>query len=109
MDRQSLTPKMALRWDNIEQRRAACEILGWHRILSELRAKTIDKHPNPQVGELVEVKLPDAGSERFLRVMCGTGREFALPVPPTIKTAMAAQAWTWGLDTNEFEIPEIRT
>jgi hypothetical protein len=108
-DRSSLTPRMALTWGNIEQRRAACEILGWHRILSELKAKTIDRHENPQIGELVEVALPDIGKERFLRVLCGTNREFALPVPPNMRTAIQAQAWTWGLETSEFRTPEIRT
>ena len=108
-DKQSLTAKTALTWTNIEQRRAACEILGWDRILSELNARVIDEDDNPQVGTLVEVSLPDAGEERFLRVVCGTGRRFALPVPKTVKSAVEAQAWTWGLDTSEFQKPEIRT
>ena len=105
----ALTAKDAITWKNIEQRRAACEIVGWYRILSELNARTINKHKNPQVGELVEVDLPDVGRERFLRVHCGTGREFALPVPRKMKTAIAAQAWTWGLSPKEFSIPEVRT
>jgi hypothetical protein len=107
--RDRLDAKTALTWANIEQRRAACEMLGWHRILSELKVKSIDKHADPQIGELVEVTLPDAGRERFLRVLCGTGREFALPVPPTVKTAIEAQAWSWGLDASEFQKPEVRT
>jgi hypothetical protein len=105
----ALTAKDAITWKNIEQRRAACEIVGWPRILSELNARTINKHKDPQVGELVEVDLPDVGRERFLRVHCGTGREFALPVPRKMKTAIAAQAWTWGLSPKEFSIPEVRT
>src|SRR5262249_27815040 len=28
-DKESLTPEIALRWENVEQRRAACELLGW--------------------------------------------------------------------------------
>lgn len=105
----NLDAKTALTWRNVEQRRAACEIVGWSRILGELSAKSIDKHDNPQVGELVEVRLPDSGKERFLRVQCGTGREFALPVPRTVKTAFEAQAWTSGVDAKEFVIPEVRT
>ena len=69
----------------------------------------IDEDDDPQVGTLVEVSLPDAGKELFLRVVCGTGRRFALPVPQTVKSAVEAQAWTWGLDTSEFQKPEIRT
>ena len=108
-DKKNLTAKTALTWPNIEQRRAACEIVGWDRILSELNARVIDEDDDPQVGTLVEVSLPDAGDERFLRVVCGTGRKFALPVPRTVKSAVEAQAWTWGLDTSEFTKPEIRT
>ena len=108
-NRDSLDAKTAITWSNIEQRRAACEMIGWHRVLAELKARTIDKHPNPQIGELVEVKLPDAGEERFLRVQCGTLREFALPVPPTVRTAIEAQAWIWGIDAKDFKTPEVRT
>ncbi len=107
--RHKLTPKTALTWENIEQRRAACEILGWSRILTELNAKTIDRDADPEIGELVEVELPQIGREKFLRVTCGTKREFALPVPPSMKTALEAQAWTWGLNTKAFTKPEVRT
>ena len=107
-DRKSLTAAVALKWENIEQRRAACEILGWSAILKELNAKVINTD-DPEIGELVEVTLPDSGKERFLRVLCGTGREFALPVPPFMKTALEAQAWTWGMDKKSFIVPEVRT
>lgn len=106
----SLTPEAALTWPNVEQRRAACEILGWASILSSLNSVTIDEDADPMIGTLVEVEIPEIGSERFLRVLCGTGREFALPVPPEMETALQANAWTFGLDTvDDFVIPEIRT
>ncbi len=104
-----LDPATALRWENIEQRRAACEILGWERILRELNAETVNDSGDPEIGVLVEVDIPDIGRERFLRVRCGTGRQFALPVPPDMKTAFQANAWTWGLDEHEFLKPEVRT
>jgi hypothetical protein len=105
----SLTAKTALTWANIEQRRAACEILGWAKILNELNAKVINTDGDPEIGQLVEVELPDIGKERFLRVRCGTGREFALPVPPDMKTALQANAWTFGMDIEDFVVPEVRT
>ncbi len=108
-DKGRLDAATALTWRNIEQRRAACEMVGWHRILAELPSRTINRHNNPQIGELIEVDLPDSGKERFLRVLCGTGREFALPIPTNIRTALAAQAWTYGLSAREFKIPEVRT
>jgi hypothetical protein len=109
-NRASLDPSIALTWPRIEERRCAADIIGWHRVLSQLDAKTIDRHPDPQVGELIEVDIPDAGRERFLRVLCGTNREFALPVPPNMRTAIEAQAWTYGFDDpKKFKLPEIRT
>ena len=101
-----LLPEAVLRTANVEQRRAGCEILGWERILNELRAVEIDANPNPQIGTLLEVDLPDAGKEKFLRVKCGTGRLFALPVPPETRTALEAQQWMWN-DPNYQ--PEVRT
>ena len=105
-DKSSLTAEKAITWENIEQRRCACEIIGWHNILDQLDAKEIDRNPDDQIGTLVEVNLPDSGRERFLRVKCGTGRDFALPVPPDIPTAAQANAWTYGLDVIN---PEVRT
>ena len=109
IDKPSLDARTALSRPNIEQRRAACEIIGWDRILGELNAKTINRHKDPEVGELLEVELPDAGKERFLRVRCGTKRHFAIPVPPATKTALEASAWVYGYDTASYKLPEIRT
>ena len=124
LDEDELTPGIALNQENIEKRRVACEILGWDRILHALEAQMVDKDPNPQIGELLSVVLPSGrtggrgigtsnrniwqGREMFLRVQCGTGRTFALPVPPTMRTAQEANAWTYGLSANEYN-PEIRT
>jgi hypothetical protein len=110
LDKKTLTPKIALTWENIEQRRAACEILGWVHILEELKAKTINRDEDPEIGELLEVEIPDIGRERFLKVQCGTGRTFALPVPPDMQTALQANAWTFGVDdVRDFLKPEVRT
>jgi len=109
-DKSHLTAKIALTWPNIEQRRIAVEIVGWARILRELKAKVIDADGDPQIGTLVEVKLPDLSRPaRFCRVTCGTGREFAVGVPPEIDTALAAQAWMQGVQLADFIRPEIRT
>ncbi|MBF0290036.1 MAG: hypothetical protein HQM14_19640 [SAR324 cluster bacterium] len=94
--------------ENIEQRRAGCEILGWNKILSKLGARSIQKDKNPQVGELLEVDLHGSGRERFLKVKCGTGRDFVIPVPVDCETARQANAWTYGLIENEFNV-EVRT
>lgn len=104
-----LTPQTALTWENIEQRRCACEILGWARILRELNAQVIDSDDDPMIGTLVEVDIPDIGREKFLKVLCGTGREFALPVPPDMKTALSANAWTFDVPEDVLKMLEVRT
>lgn len=108
-DKDSIKPEMALTWKNIEQRRAAAEIIGWDKILRLLKPEVIDTDPDPEIGVLLEVALP--GSEnptRFLKVRCGTGRTFALPVPTEMKTALEANAWTYGLDGKDLKL-EVRT
>ena len=108
-DRENLDPMTALTWENVEQRRCAAEIIGWHNVLDKLKVKVIDDDGDPEIGTLVEVNIPDIGKERFLKVQCGTGRTFALPVPPEMQTAIQAQAWTFNLDLEEFTKPEVRT
>lgn len=79
-------------------------------MLRDLDARSIDRDADPQIGELVEVKLPDLDRPaKFLRVRCGTGREFAIGIPPHIDTALDAQAWMIGLERKQFTIPEVRT
>ena len=101
--------KDAIRWDNMEQRRAACEIIGWVNILNLLNARIIDEDKDPMIGTLVEVDIPDIGREKFIRVLCGTGRSFALPVPPEMTTALEANAWTYDLDGDVLRKLEVRT
>lgn len=96
-----LTAKIALTWENLEERRAACEIVGWAKILKELNAKVIDED-HPRIGTLLEVDLPDSGKEKFLRVECATGREFALPVAPEATSAIAANLDTYGIDFDKL-------
>lgn len=108
-EREKLSPKTALTWANVEQRRAACEIVTWAQILRELDAKVIQADDDPMVGTLVEVNLPDIGKEKFLKVLCGTGREFAIPVPPNMKTALEANAWTFDIPTDILSQLEVRT
>jgi hypothetical protein len=109
-NKKSLTPEIALTWSNIEQRRCAAEILGWDNVIQQLNSVVIDEDGDPEIGTLLEVDIPEIGRERFLRVKCGTGRMFCIPVPPDMKTAIEAQAWTWDLTVEDFGVgPEIRT
>ncbi len=106
----SLSAKIALTWENIEQRRCAIAILGWTEILREVQGVVLDHDSDPEIGDLIEADLPDVGKVRLLRVLCGTGREFAIPVPLHIRTALEGQAWTYGYDDARlFKKPEVRT
>jgi hypothetical protein len=94
---------------NLEKRRAGCEIIGWDRILTELGAVEIDKHADPEIGTLLDVTLPDSGTERFLRVLeAHSGRQFAYCVPREVNTAQEAQNWIWQCDPGENYQPEAR-
>lgn len=104
----NIDPSLALTHKNIEERRCLAEMIGWEKILTQLEPVVIDTDSNPQMGQLLEVELPDSGKEKFLRVLCGTGRTFVLPVPPDMKTARQANAWTYGLDEGQYD-PEVRT
>ena len=108
-NKENLTPQIALTWENVEQRRCAAEIIGWNRVLDELNCTVIDEDPDPEIGTLVEADIPEIGKERFLKVKCGTGRTFAIPMPPEIKTALAGQAWSYGCELENFFKPEVRT
>ena len=66
--------------------------LGGAKVLEQINAKVIDEDADPEIGTLLEADIPEIGKEKFLKVMCGTKREFALPVPPEMKTALEAQA-----------------
>ena len=108
--RETIDAHKLLTHENIEQRRAGCEILGWGRILEALNPTVIDTDADPEIGQLLQVDLPDSGPERFLKVKCGTGRDFVLPVPPDSPSALWANAWTYGLeDTENFFEKELRT
>ena len=109
-DKTALDPLIALKEANIEKRRAAAEIIGWNRVLSALNPVIVDTDPNPQIGQLLRCDLPDSPGEQFLKVRCGTGRDFVLPVPADMRTALEANAWTFpGISIEELRQLEVRT
>lgn len=108
LDKSTITPEVCLQWEDVEQRRCACEIIGWANVLESLHAKTIDEDSDPTVGTLVEVDLPGVGVERFLIALDpNTERNVGLPVPKEMNTALEANSWTYGLDIKEFK-PSFR-
>lgn len=109
-----ITAGEALNWANVEQRRAACEILGWANVLEapSLNPKIINED-EPHIGTLIQVDLPDAPAQWFLKYRCGTGRWFAESVnDKSFNTALKANAggngWRGLGDPLDF-IPFVRT
>jgi len=113
----------ALNWPNVEQRRIAAELIGWAKVIEQLNPVVIDQHINPQIGTLLSVTMPPEPGitwqqpqpQLFLRVRCGTGREFVLPVPsfdaagaPMCRAAQA-NAWTYDVTEEELLKLEVRT
>jgi hypothetical protein len=106
LDKKSLTPATALRWENAEQRRCACEILGWINVLEHpsLNPKVINAD-DPLIGTLIQVDLPGIPNQWFLKYQCGTGRWFAEAVEDKrFDTALKANAGKRGWRP-EFESP----
>lgn len=108
-NRKTLDPKIALTEQNVEKRRAAAEIIGWARVLRETPHRVIDTDADPQIGTLLSVDLPDAPDSKFVLVRCATGRDFALPVPREMKTALEANAWTYDIQPIDLKAMETRT
>jgi hypothetical protein len=113
-DKKSLTPEIALKWENVEQRRSACEVLGWVNVLEHpsLNSKIINEDL-PHIGTLIEIDLPDAPKQWFLKYQCGTGRFFAESVNDkkyntALKANAAGNGWR-GVGNPEDYIPFIRT
>lgn len=105
-----IDPTIGLTWDNVEQRRCAAEIIGWDNILDKLNPRIIDTDPDPQIGTLVEVDLPDNGPCKFLRVLeKRTGRRFSLYAAKDAKTALEAQAKSYGIPEDIFKHGFVRT
>lgn len=103
----SITPDEALGIANADRRTAACEIAGWDRIINGLNSTIVDENPDPMIGTLLRVELPQ-GRASFIKVLCATGRTFMIPVPNTMMTALEANAATYGFAVDNFK-PEART
>lgn len=106
--RDTLTAAEIFREQNAETRRAGCEIIGWDRVLTDIDAKVVDADGDPLIGTLYEGQIPGATRCTFLKVKCGTGREFVIPTAPGLKTALEAQAWITNKPVTQWVRPEVR-
>jgi hypothetical protein len=111
MNRDKYTAQQALQWSNLEQRTALCELMGWEKIIQSLgkTVKVVDEDPDPKFGTLLQVDLPDAPRQQFLRAKCGTGRWITIQVDENAKTAVEAGASSYGISPEMYRKLNIRT
>ena len=95
---------------NTEQRRVAFAHLGWDRVVSDLRLKPIDTHPDPHVGTLYDLPKEAApGPARLLVARNasphtdGTWQTYGLLCSPDAETAQQAQASLAGLRLADWQ------
>ena len=113
----NIDPADVLKTSNVEQRAAGCAILGWARMLDVLDAKVIDDSGSKDIGQLIELKLPDLPQPgRFLKAHCPRNGIICEGVPYVsdidnlpIETAIAAQAWRIGDPQADYQHPTKRT
>jgi hypothetical protein len=116
-NRANLSPNTVIMAQNVEQRAAGAAIIGWPKMLSVLQSRTINRHDNPDIGELIELTLPGlAEPGRFLKAVCPRNGLIVEGVPRVsdidglpIETALAAQAWRIGDPQSEYSHPPRRT
>lgn len=115
--RANLDPNDVIKVENVEQRAAGAEIVGWPKMLSVLKAKVINDSGSPDIGQLIELKLPGLRTPgRFLKAVCPRNGIIVEGVPRVsdidglpIDTALAAQAWRIGDPQSEYRHPSRRT
>jgi hypothetical protein len=88
--------------DNQELRRVALEQMGWQRFLDTANAQL---RAQDDFGKLWDTGIRLDGERAHLVEVLnataepdGTYRRYFLRVPPTVRTARAAVAWTFGFD-----------
>lgn len=99
LNNKSVDPKEIIGLPNAEIRRAVIEIVGYEK-LTENAVITDESDVD---GTLMVIKLPEDENLNLLHVKDpSTAREYFLRVPPKIKTAKEARAWTFGFETEDF-------
>lgn len=111
---QELTAQDALWEVDAEVRRVMIERMGMERFLSEANATCIHRHKR---GDLFSVRMPPgrlrSEADKVIRIVRvtdpSTGRIYFLRVPPSIKRADDAVAWTFGFKSRKQYQPIVET
>jgi uncharacterized protein DUF6745 len=109
LDINSYQAKEILAERNGEVRRALMSLYGWERILPEVNAKLIDKHPDPTIGELYEffidgqkyhVAMVQDGTPIFQKKGKPTYRKYAIGTRTSLNKIVASIRDTYPLFRN---------
>ena len=110
LEKEKITIKTIQEEKNAEYRRIQLEIFGIDRYLKETKARCLDKSSygelykiNSDPEDLVFVKVKNSTAEPD-----GSFKDYFLSVPPNMKRAHEAVAWTFGLEEFEY-CPEMET
>lgn len=105
-----------LNTSNIEVRRAHLETYGLEDALIDLgkqgKAKVINqtKSPRRRLWEISAYQDVDDQYPRYVEVDCpSTDRKYFLRVPPTMKTAAEAVAWTFSIEEEAYAAMTVET
>lgn len=110
-DPASLTVEDISNAQNANIRRIMIDLYGASRYLEDSGSRLVSKD---EYGELYQRELPDDEPLTMVRVKNstmepdGTFRYYFLRVPPNMMTAKEAVAWTFGLESGEYQ-PDVET
>ncbi len=99
---ETLTLEQILKEPNVEVRRVMIERFGADRLLRETeRVQTLN---DSLWGTLYRMELPGDEPLVMVKVTCpSTGRKYFLRVPPTVRTAREAIAWTFDMQPRAYK------
>lgn len=106
-DPDAVTPTRILGWANAERRRVAIERIGLERFMQAVGADAVQEDDYGRLWRTTR----EVDGEPFVAVEVvnstaepdGLYRRYFLRVPPTVRTARRAVAWTFGLTTKAYE------
>jgi hypothetical protein len=111
-DPETLDPATVLLEPNVEVRRVMIERIGYQRLFRGLRMKPVAKD---KTGRLWRVDLPFPDEpivvvevENATKERDGSRKRYFLRVPPDIRTACDAVAWTFGIGPDNYQ-PSVQT
>lgn len=98
LNSKKVSAKEVIALPNAEIRRAVVELIGYDKIVDE--AQVLDESSD---GKLLKIPLQEDEDIVLVHVKDpSTDREYFLRVPPKVKTAREARAWTFGFEADDF-------